>query len=155
VPGEGVIDAGIDAPPDAMPDAMIDAPVDARPKRKPDAAIDAAEPMVAVADAGSTTRAGSAGRRRMPAGRPGRCQRHRDDATVAAIDPFAGRAATVSPRGIGSAPAGSGGIASTGSGNSSGGSQAPPGSGSDVVPGDANAPAVDGAPTTAGTAAAS
>src|SRR3954471_7714999 len=45
------VDAGVDAP----VDAAIDAPTDAAPKKKkpkPDAAVDAAEPMVAEADAG-------------------------------------------------------------------------------------------------------
>ncbi|MBA3393779.1 MAG: hypothetical protein H0T89_14115 [Deltaproteobacteria bacterium] len=127
-PGEIVVDAGVDAPapPDAPPDAAIDAPR----KRRPDAAVDAGEPLIAEADAGVV-----------------------DDGGVVAIEGDGGTGdamvVAVAP-GAGSGSAGSG--AGVGEGSGSGALAHETGSGSGV-PGATNEPAVEGAPTTAGTAA--
>jgi hypothetical protein len=134
------VDAGVDAPVDA-------APVDAAPKkRKPDAAIDAAEELVFVrkidpgegsGSAGSAEGSGSAG------------------SDMLAGSGSAGSASEVA--GNGSAGSGSGAgsnlLATGGSGATPGVPGAlEAGSGSGVA-GIDNQPAVDGAPTSAGTAA--
>jgi len=127
-PGEHVADAGIDAP----PDAAIDAPIDARPKR-PDAAVDAApdapvdaEPVnVALDDAAPPELAAA-------------------DAGTDDAAQLAGGSATGPGSGVGSGPGGpsvDGGALATMEGSGSG------------VPGATDEPAVEGAPTTAGTAA--
>ena len=142
-PGEGTaIDAGVDAPPDAPPDA--------RPR--PDAAIDAgvdapvdAEPLIALADAGvdaeeiaAADDGGSPVIAVADAG-PG------DAVEVAVGDAGATGDATHVATGEGS---GSGG----GSGVGSGALAIEAGSGSGI-PGVTTEPGLDGAPTTAGTAA--
>jgi hypothetical protein len=126
-PEPGIVDAGVDAPIDAA--VPPDAPPDAAPDAAIDAAPDAAEALIADqgdagADATPVASADDAG-----AG----------DATIAAIDP-----------GAGSAAAGSGSGAGADSTVAGRGSQAGSGSG---LPGATDEPAVDGAPTTAGTAA--
>ncbi len=125
-PSEGLADAGVDAP--------IDAPVDA-PRRRRDAAVDAAdgEPLIAEGDAGVSD-----------AGGP-------DDAEpqLAAGDAGVAEDATmVAAAGSGD---GSGSGANAGSGQGPGSNAIATGSGSGV-PGTTNEAAVDGAPTTAGTA---
>lgn len=126
--GDFAVDAGVDAPP-------IDAPPDAAPKKKrPDAAPpDAAEPLIASEDAGVDPLASS--------GDAGIDDAGTGDASVVAIGEGSGSAAEGSgagPGGVGSAAGGRG--------------EEPPGAGSGSA-GATNEPAVDGAPTTAGTAA--
>ena len=154
------IDAGVDAPPDAAPDAPPDAPPDAKPdaRPKPDASMDAAEPMVASVDAGS----------------PDSAEVAMLDAADAAIlaevdagsDAGSGSAAAVASSGdadatgdaaiVGTAGSGQGSGSGSGEGSGSGSAVASialaTGSGSGV-PGQTDEPAVEGAPTTAGTAA--
>jgi hypothetical protein len=118
------------APPPVTPevpvDAAIDAPPDAR-RRKPDAAIDAAvdaaDPMVATASDGGL------------------------EADAEAPD-----ASTLVATGSGSATEGAGSGAGGETSQAGGRGDEPPGAGSGA-PGATNEPAVDGAPTTAGTAA--
>ena len=152
--GEFAVDAGVpDAPP---PDAS---PPDAAPKKKkPDASIDAGEPMLADIDGGTgeadagidplatatdggidpTATANDGGvdptATIHDAGAPG-------DATVVAVGGGSGSAA----EGSGAGPGGQGPAAG-------GRGEEPPGAGSGSA-GATNEPAVDGAPTTAGTAA--
>jgi hypothetical protein len=162
--GEGfAIDAGVDAPADAAIDA---APIDARP-RKPDAAIDAPEPMVAGIDAG-TDDASSDDATELAAITDATGPSDAGAAIVAELD---GGASTEAGATASTGDAGATGdateVAMLGSGAGSAGSGS--GMGSDVRsvdPGPAiaagsgsgsagmtNEPAVDGAPTTAGTAA--
>jgi hypothetical protein len=137
------VDAGIDAPVDA-------APVDARPKKhKPDAAIDAPDQLAAT-DAGSDAGNGSAGSATELAG-----SGSTGSATELAGSGSAGSATELA--GSGSAGSGSGAgsdvLAAGGSGAEPGAPGALyAGSGSGVA-GIDNQPAVDGAPTSAGTAA--
>lgn len=153
------IDAGVDAPPDAPADARPDA----RPDAPPDAAIDAPDPMIAGLDAGvdadpiaAVTDAGVE-------------DTGADAVAVAAIDDAgagdAGAIAALTDAGASDATA----IAMTGSGSGTELAGSGSGFGSDArsdAPGPAiaagagsgsagmtNEPAVDGAPTTAGTAA--
>jgi len=154
------IDAGVDAPPDAAPDAPPDAAIDAaKPDAPPDAAPDAPDPMVAGLDAGSDAEPIA---QAIDAG-PGDAEGFAalgdagaDDATaIVALGDAGGDATEISMTG------------SAGSGAEAAGSGA--GTGSDApspLPGPAIAagsgvgsaattdqPAVEGAPTTAGTAA--
>jgi hypothetical protein len=112
---------------DAGIDAPIDAPIDAAPKKKrrADAGIEAEVPLVAEVDDGGVG-PGDGG--------------EGDAAQIAMVDPAAGSADTGSgaPTGVGS---GSGVPAATDVGSGSG------------TPGMDSQPAVDGAPTSAGTAA--
>jgi hypothetical protein len=146
------VDAGVDAPPDAPPDAA---------KKQPDAAVDAAvdvAEMLATLDEGRDAgidlsvvdaSAGDAGIDPLAAN---------PDAsnTVATVDHDASN--TIDASNI--VATGGSGSASEGSGSGAGGEiskaggrgNEPPGAGSGV-PGATNEPAVDGAPTTAGTAA--
>ncbi len=133
------VDAGVDAPPDAPPDA----PVDAAPKRKRDAGIDAAEPMVASADAMEP-----------------------DADVIADTDAGTGEVAIVADLGdagangdatvIGSAGSGEGSGSGSGEGSGTGSGSASiaaaAGSGSGSA-GMTDEPAVEGPPTSAGTAA--
>lgn len=128
--GEGAIaDAGVDAPVDAAPaDA---APLDARPRRRPDAGLDAGldattsdEPLIADHDAGVTDDGGT---------------------TVAIV----GDGGAPPPTDGGEDIAGTGEGSGSGSGGALGDAQ---GSGSGK-PGVEDAVAVEGAPTSAGTAA--
>jgi len=132
-PGEGVlVDAGVDAPPDA-------APIDAAPKpRRPDAGVDAAE-LVAEADGGVEGGDGGPGDggHELALADAGVLE---DALAVAALEPGAGSASEGSGAGTGGDDAGPGGMAH----------EAGAGSG---VPGATTEPAVEGAPTTAGTAA--
>ena len=120
-----LVDAGVDAP--------IDAPIDApRKKKRPDAAVD---PLVAEADDAGFMQSGADG------GGEG------DAATqLAAIDPLAGSGSDI---GSGSAGSGAGSSEALGSGVA-GATELGSGSG---TPGMDTQPAVDGAPTSAGTAA--
>jgi hypothetical protein len=138
-PGDNVaVDAGIDAAPDAPPDA----PKPPKPpKAAPDAGVDAGAPLVALADAG-TDAVGATD----------------DAAQLAAIDPaLAQRSENGSAAGSGSATgSGSGPGSAAGSGSGSGSDLIAAGSGAgsgSAVAGLATEPAVEGAPTTAGTAA--
>lgn len=140
-PAAYAVDAGVDAPIDAAP---IDAaPPDARPRRpRPDAAIDAGEPMVATVDDAGT-----------PDG--GEVATVVDDAST--VSPDGGEVAVVAD--AGSTPS-DGGEVATGSGSGVGSSAGSgsladenTGSGSASRPGTTDEVAVDGAPTTAGTAA--
>ena len=139
-PPEGfAIDAGVDAPPDAAP---IDAPVDAPRKRKPDAgidaAVDAAEQMVAEADAGTDDAGAGSGSAVAEIADAG-SDAGSDDATIVATSEGSG--------------SGSGTGSGSGEGSGSGDAIAQnEGSGSGSA-GMTTEPAVDGAPTTAGTAA--
>lgn len=131
-------------PPEPQGDFAIDAGVDAPP---PDAPPDAAEPRLAAADAGvtdagtevataddaSVDAAGTEVAALDDAGTP--------DAVIVALEPGAGSGAEGSGSGTG------------GPGSAAGGrGDAPPGAGSGSA-GATTEPAVDGAPTTAGTAA--
>ena len=144
--GDVAIDAGIDAPPDAAPDAHPDAPIDAAPDAAPapptDAGADDAAPLVALADAGAAD-----------ATAPD------DAAQLAAIDP------TLPPPNADGSNAGSGSGSGSGSDAPSTAGSAAAGSGSDLaaagsgsgsgsaIAGLSNEPGVEGAPTSAGTAA--
>ena len=112
---------------DAGVDAPIDAPPDARPKRKkPDAGVDAADTLVAEGgDGGVEDALDDAG-----AG----------DATIVAVGEGSGSAAEGAGSGAG------------GSGETAGRGEEPPGVGSGSA-GPTTEPGVEGAPTTAGTAA--
>jgi hypothetical protein len=184
-PGEGVLDAGVDAAPDAARDAAIDARPDAAIDARPDAAIDAAPgsppdagppddaappgPPDAMTVAGSDVEPpdhGDAGTEVTAAGAPG--DAGSDDAQVAVALADAGDDAAQVALGdagdtrvaVGAAP-GSGSSAGTASGTGSG--EAPGGAALDTAalaaalgsaaPGATNEPAVEGEPTTAGTAA--
>ncbi len=130
------IDAGVDSPPDA--------PVDAAPKRRRDAAVDAEEAMVASADAMAPDVAGE-----IDAGAG-------SDRVVAEIDDAGvnGDAAIVGTVGnVGSGEgSGSGSGAGSGSGSAAASIATAAGSGSGSA-GMTDEPAVEGPPTTAGTAA--
>ncbi|HEU0035495.1 MAG TPA: hypothetical protein VFQ53_33020 [Kofleriaceae bacterium] len=132
-PGDVIADAGVDAPIDAAPDA----PADARPRR-PDAAPDASEPLVAEADAGAD---GGAIAQLADAAAP-------DDAGIGDATQVASNEGSAAGSGDGSGSAAGPGGTSVGSGALA--TEAGSGSG---VPGMTNEPAVEGAPTTAGTAA--
>jgi len=163
-------EAPIDAMPDAMPEALLDAPVDAKPDAKPDAMPDAlpevlidapsvpasidampspdappdAAPMTTPdADVSTTVAIADAG---VPEGT--------GDAGVIAALGDAGTTGDATQTASGFAGDGTGNAGSgTGSGAGSGGSIAMlDGSGSGR-PGQTDEPAVEGAPTTAGTAA--
>jgi len=138
-PGDYAIDAGIDAP--------IDAPIDARPDAPPDAAPDAA-PLVAAADAAVEDAAIDDAP--SDATEVAQVDAAPDAPQVASTDPWSsdGTGEDGSGKGSGSDD----GTANEGSGAGSGGvaEQAGSGSGSAGLTSD---PAVDGAPTTAGTAA--
>ncbi len=144
-PTEGSVDAGTDAPIDAPPDAPTDAPTDAPRRRRPDAGIDAApdaaETMIAASDAG-TDGDGDGG---IDATRLA----HSGDLVPGDAGAGDTTAAGLAGSGAGS---GSGSGAGSGSGEGSGSIASAAGSGSGV-PGATDEPAVDGAPTTAGTAA--
>ncbi|HWU87896.1 MAG TPA: hypothetical protein VN253_11505, partial [Kofleriaceae bacterium] len=138
--GDYAVDAAIDAPP--PPDAAIDAAI---PPPAVDAAIDAGADadagaaMVAMVDAGAAG-AGAAG--------------GGDAAKIALVDPWAPTEPQSPRTGSGSAGAGSG----SGSGEevaagAASGSGSGSGSGSAAIAGMTTEPAVEGAPTTAGTAA--
>ncbi len=133
------IDAGIDAP----PDAAVDAAIDATPKRPRDAAPDVAEPMIAIADAMDP-----------------------DAVNVAIDDAGTGDAGVIAELGdagtsgdaniVGTAGSGEGSGSGSGEGSGSGSGAtsiaAAAGSGSGSA-GMTDEPAVEGPPTTAGTAA--
>ena len=125
------IDAGVDAPPDAAPDAPPDAPPDSAEVAMLDAA-DAA--ILAEVDAGSDAGSGSA----------------------AAVASSGDADATGDAAIVGTAGSGQGSGSGSGEGSGSGSAVASialaTGSGSGV-PGQTDEPAVEGAPTTAGTAA--
>jgi len=112
-------------PPEPVGEA-VDAGVDAAPdaRRKPDAAVDAAQPMIAEIDAAGE-----------------------DAAAVAEVD--AGVADDAAAQ-VAMAGSGSGSAEGTGSGSGEGSATI---AGSGIAPGGIAAPPVDGAPTTAGTAA--
>jgi len=127
--GDFAVDAGVDAP--------IDAPPDAAPK--PDAGLDAVPLLAAADDAG----VGEGDAALDPL------------ATIgdAGLEPDAGGDATVVAVGEGSGSAAEGsGAGPGGEGSSAGRGDEPPGAGSGSA-GATNEPAVEGAPTTAGTAA--
>jgi hypothetical protein len=142
------IDAGIDAPTDAATDAAIDAPVDASPKKKkrPDAAPDAED--IALADAGVDA----------PGDGPALATGSYDGSNAGTNETAAGSAGSGSAGSgsdllAGSAGSGSNQLAGGGSGSGSGVPAAiAMGSGSGA-PGMDTQPGVDGAPTSAGTAA--
>lgn len=147
-PGEGyALDAGVDAPPDAAPDAPpVDAPVDARPRRDaaPDAPADAppdAAPLVATADDAQAVE--------VEAGTG-------DAAVVAELGDAGttGDATVVGMAGSGEGSGSASAVVGEGSGSGSGSASiaATAGSGSGIA-GQTDEPAVEGAPTTAGTAA--
>lgn len=164
--GDGfAIDAGVDAP----PDASIDAPPDAPPK-KPDAAIDAPEPMVAGIDAGVDA-AGVDDATALAAiddATSAIDAASTDSVTFAEIDGGVGAdggevavigdagatgdATEVAMLGSGAGSAGSGSGMGSDARSSDPGPAIAAGSGSGSA-GMTNEPAVDGAPTTAGTAA--
>ena len=181
-PGEAMADAGADAAVDARPDAAVDArpdaAIDARVDAAIDASIDAGVPdAMAIAgaelDAGAGSAAADAGddAAQVALGDAGD-----DAAQVAAGEGSAGSAGSAAATGSGDAAqvAASEGSASAGSAAGSATSPAgvsgPSGAGSaagatrldtaalaaalaNAVPGTSDEPAVDGAPTTAGTAA--
>lgn len=144
-PGDYAVDAGIDAPIDAPPDAAIDAPL----PPAPDAAVDAGVPMVAMADAAEAVDGGA-----VAAADAGALD---DAAQIASIvDPWQPAEPPAAGSGGGSGGAGSG-AAGGGSGSGSGSAIAAAGSGSAgsgaAVAGMTDEPAVEGAPTSPGTAA--
>jgi len=168
-PGEGALDAGVDAVVDAKPDAAIDA----RPDAAIDAAIDAAPDAMAVAGNDLDADRGDAGPGIAAADAGG------DALQVAAAEAGdASQLALGDAGGSGAIALGSGAGSASGSGAGPGASAAPAATGSasgpaagsalddtgldtaalaaalaDATPGTSDAPAVDGAPTTAGTAA--
>lgn len=171
-PGEGVVDAGVDAAIDARPDAAIDAAPDAKPDAKPDATIDApidAGPdtmMVAAGDQGADP--GDAGPELAAADAGGDAlQLALGDAGATGAIALGSGAGSASGSGAGAGAGSGAAAASTGSASESGsGASSADGTGLDTAalaaalaattpgtPGPSNEPAVDGAPTTAGTAA--
>ncbi len=152
-PSEGGLDAGVDAP----IDAPADAPADAR-RRRPDAGVDAGvDPMpeqrIALADAGAGDGDHGADASQVAAvGDAGDGDHGADASQIAAVeDAGTGDATQLGLTGSGAGP-GFGSGAGNGSGEGSGSIAIAAGSGSGV-PGSTNEPAVEGAPTTAGTAA--
>lgn len=130
--GVGLVDAGVDAPPDAAPDASLDA--GSRRKKRPDAAV---EEMVAEGDDAGAGSA-DAGTEVAATADAGTGSASEGSAVTAATETGSGSG---SGEGTGVGSAGSGVAAATENGSGSG------------VAGVDVQPAVEGAPTTAGTAA--
>ena len=148
------VDAGVpDAPPpDAAP---IDAPIDAPPRKKPKP--DAAEPMVALADAGVDD-AGDDDAMVAAADDGGVGDAGVDDAVAVAILDDAGTTDATEVAMAGSGAGSGADLAGSGAGLGSNALSATPGPSTEQGAGSGSAgltnePAVDGAPTTAGTAA--
>ncbi|MDX2090358.1 MAG: hypothetical protein SFX73_21045 [Kofleriaceae bacterium] len=165
-PSEGyTVDAGVDALVDAAPDAPIDAPIDAPRDARPDApTMDAAEPIVAttedaaVPDAQVIAELDATSPDAQVVAELADAQVLGDTGDAQVVAELGDAGTTGDATTVASAGSGGEGSAAEGSGAGAGSGKEPgsiameAGSGAGV-PGQFNEPAVDGAPTTAGTAA--